>query len=243
MSSHLALPATTTVLRQLIEDQIKKPYAGMTAPKVIAGPPPRVPQPTGGNGQAPAEDTALYLYLHHVAANTAWRNMLDPAIDAGGAHTGRPPLVLDLHYMLAATGGGLDREALLGLGMTAFHRNPIVSKAKIAAVLAAISVPAHPTTLAQTVGRETLGNPAAQPEQLTISLMGLDVDLSTKIWSALHAPLRPSAYYLVTCVFLESDAPMPDGPLVETVAVDVGPAEGLGTPTEFALRDIVSPVP
>lgn len=242
MSAHLAIPATTTVLRQLIEDQVKKPYAGMTMPKVVAGPPPRLAPPAAG-GQIPAEETALYLYLHHVAANTAWSNMLDPAIDGSGARTGRPPLVLDLHYMLAATGSTLDREALLGLGMTAFHRNPIVAKAKIAAVLAAIAVPEHPANLGQTVGTEQLGDPTRQPEQLTISLQALDVDLSTKIWSALHAPLRPSAYYLVTCVFLESDAPIADGPLVETVGIGVDPAEDLGTPTDLPRRAIVSPVP
>jgi len=242
MSAHLAIPATTTILRQLIEDQLKKPYTGMTAPKVFAAPPPRPPQPAGNNA-APAEDTALYLYLHHVAANPAWRNMLDPSIDSGGTHTGRPPLVLDLHYMLAATGATLDREALLGLGMTAFHRNPIVSKAKIAAVLGAIAVPAHPKNLGEIVGQEKLGEPASQPEQLTITLEPLDIDMSTKIWSALFAPLRPSAYYLVTCVFLESDQPIPDGPLTETVGVAVDAADDLGEPADLLERAIVSPAP
>jgi hypothetical protein len=242
MSAHLAIPATTTILRQLIEDQLKKPYTGMTAPKVLAIPPPRPPQPAGNNA-APAEDTALYLYLHHVAANPAWRNMLDPSIDAGGQRTGRPPLVLDLHYVLAATGMTLDREALLGLGMTALHRNPIVAKAKIATVLGGIAVPAHPKNLGEIVGSEKLGDPASQPEQLTITLEPLDVDMSTKIWSALQAPIRPCAYYLVTCVFLESDPPIPDGPLTETVDVTVDAADGFDEPADLLERAIVSPVP
>lgn len=241
MSAHLAIPATTTVLRQLIADQLKKPYAGMTAPTVAAAPPPRPPAANGQN--APAEEAALYLYLHHVAANPAWRNMLDPSIDSGGTRFGRPPLVLDLHYMLAATGATLEREVLLGLGMTALHRNPIVAKGKIAAVLSAIAVDPHPTGVAQRVGQELLGDPAHQPEQLTVALQPLDVDLSTKLWSALQAPMRPCAHYLVTTVFLTSDQPLPDGPLVGEVRPAVDAVGGGGAQADIMERPIKSPVP
>lgn len=243
MSAHLAIPATTTVLRRIVEAQLKTPYTGMTVPTVHTGPPPRPPLPPPGGGAAPPEEAALHLYLHHVAANPAWRTMLDPAVDESGVRLRAPPLVLDLHYMLAATGASLEREVLLGLGMTAFHRNPIVAKAKIAAVLGSIATPANPSAVSELVGTEKLGDPASQPESLTIAPSPLDIDLSTKLWSALQAPIRPCAYYLVTTLFLESDAPLAAGPLVKDVGIDVGAEDVMGTPGGPARRPIVSPVP
>nr|WP_314445270.1 DUF4255 domain-containing protein [uncultured Sphingomonas sp.] len=242
MSAHLALPATTTVLRQIIAAQLATPYKNMTVPTVHAGPPPR-PGVGNGGGNAPAEETALYLYLHHVAASPAWRNMLDPSVGGDGVRQVRPPLAIDLHYMLAATGANLDREALLGLGMTALHRNPVVNKAKIAAVLAAIAPPQHPTAVHDLVSKEKLGDPASQPESLTITLQTLDVDLSTKLWSAIQAPLRPCAYYLVTTVFLVSDAPLPDGKPVKVVHVEADAAAMRDEADSPDPRPILSPVP
>ena len=244
MSAHLAIPAATTVLRRIVEAQLKKPYTGMTVPTVHTGPPPRPPKQGGGAGGGGApEQSALYLYLHHVAANPAWRSMLDPAVDGAGVRLRAPPLVLDLHYMVAATGATLDREVLLGLAMTAFHRNPVVSKAKIKSILTSLSAPPHPTEVSELVSKEKLGDPASQPESLTITLQALDVDISTKLWSALQAPIRPCAYYLVTTVFLESDAQPPVGPLVKEVGIKTIPEDVIGPPASPARRPIVSPVP
>ncbi|WP_227243334.1 DUF4255 domain-containing protein [Paraburkholderia caribensis] len=215
MSAQFAIPATTFVLRSIIEARLKLAYDKLTPPKVSVEPPPR--PPASPNGGAPAEPAGLVLYLHHVAANGAWRNMYDPHIDGQGQRFAKAPLILDLHYMLGAYGADLEREAVLGIGMSALHRNAIVARPLITKMLAAIAVPVNPTSFMQTLPREPLANPDNQPESITITQMALDVDLSTKIWGALQSPMRPCAYYLVTTVFLDTGETYPAFPEVETV--------------------------
>jgi hypothetical protein len=143
--------------------------------------------------------------MHHAAPNPAWRNMYDPVMGSNGQRIARSPLVLDLHYLLAAQGGDLEREVVLGVGMTAFHRNGIIPRGRIAQILSALAVDPDPTNILQTLGSAKLDKKDLQPESITISQQALDVDLSTKIWSAFQSPLRPSAFYIVTTVFLDID--------------------------------------
>jgi hypothetical protein len=205
MSAHFAIPATTFVLRAILQARLKSAYGGFSPPPVSIEPPPR--PPGGSNGAASAEPAGLILYLHHAAPNGAWRNMHDPHLDPLGKPLARPPLVLDLHYMLAAQGLDLEREAVLGVAMSAFHRNGIVPRPMIQALLGAIlppPTPPGPAKLMDLLTGEPLADPANQPESITVSQQALDIDLSTKLWSALQSPLRPSAFYLVTTVFLQT---------------------------------------
>jgi hypothetical protein len=139
-------------------------------------------------------------------------------------------MAVDLHYLLAATGADLEREVLLGLGITALNRFGIVPRPKIAALLAAVSVPLNPTKILDLLTTEQLHDPAEQPEQITISQQPVDLDLSTKIWSAFQSPLRPSAYFLVTTVFLEVDETLPAPVAVDEVSVGVRPDATGGQP-------------
>ena len=244
MSARLALPATTFVLQRLIEQQRDKAYGRSlpNRPAVTVGPPPRPPVPTAGQTAGP-EAPGIVLYLHHVGLNPGWRNMLDPAVDAGGQTLRHAPLVLDLQYMVAALGQGLEREALLGIALTALHRNPIVSRAKIATLLSAREIPQHPANIIDLLPGEKLDDPASQPEALAISQHALDIDLSTKLWSALQVPIRPCAYFTVTSRFLTSDAALPDGPEVDKVNVDLKVFERDHPAVEDGLHQISVPVP
>lgn len=224
MTAHFAIPATTFVLRQILQERVNLAYTGLTAPTVSVEPPPRPPT-TAGNGQPQPEPAGLHLFLHHATSNPALRNAFEPHVSSAGRRTGPSPLALDLQYMLAATGADLEREALLGLGITALTRHGIVPRPKIAAILGAIAVPANPQHLLDTLTTEALDQ---QPEQITISQAPVDVDLSTKIWSALQSPLRPSAYFLVTTVFLEVTETFPVGPEVQRAVVGVRPGVGPG---------------
>jgi len=224
MTAHFAIPATTFVLRQILQERVNLAYGGLTAPTVSVEPPPRPPA-TAGNGQPQPEPAGLHLFLHHATPNPALRNAFEPHVSGAGKRTGPSPLALDLQYMLAATGADLEREALLGLGITALTRHGIVPRPKIAAILGSIAVPANPQHLLDTLTTEALDQ---QPEQITIAQALVDVDLSTKIWSALQSPLRPSAYFLVTTVFLEVTETFPTGPEVQRAVVGVRPDVGPG---------------
>jgi hypothetical protein len=210
MSAHFAIPATTFVLRAILEARLKAAYGTFTPPTVSIEPPPR--PPSGSNGAPAPEAAGLILYLHHAGPNPAWRSMYDPHVDSAGKPLSRPPLVLDLHYMLAAQGLDLEREAVLGIGMSALHRNGIVPRPMIAAILDPIVVPNSPTKLMEKLTKEPLDE---QPESITIVQQPVDIDLSTKLWSALQSPLRPAAFYLATTVFLATDDKVVEGKAVK----------------------------
>lgn len=226
MSARFAIPATTFVLRALVQERLRLAYGSLTAPTVSTEPPPR-PSPSTANpanGNPPQTEPArLHLMCHHVAPNPAWRNMYDPHVDSSGARRGPSPVAVDLHYLLAATGADLEREVLLGLGISALNRFGIVPRPKIAALLSAVAVPVNPTRILDLLTTELLHDPAQQPEQITISQEPLDLDLSTRIWSAFQSPLRPSAYFLVTTVFLEVDETLPPPVPVDEVHIGVRP--------------------
>jgi hypothetical protein len=216
MSAQLAIPATTFVLRSIIEARLKIAYAQVAQPPQVSIEPPPRPPAAPANG-AQVEAAGLVLYLHHVAANGAWRNMRDPHLDSNGQRVRNAPLVLDLHYLLGAYGVDLEREALLGVAMSALHRNGIVPRPMIQQILAAVQVPNQLTKLIDLLPNEPLQN---QPEMITVTQQALDVDLSTKIWGALQSPMRPCAYYLVTTVFLDTGEVYKDPPDVKQVSIE-----------------------
>ncbi len=202
MSVQFSIPATSFVLKALIEEQIKQAYGGLTAPKVSIAPPPRPPAPGAGGDQP--EQASLILYMHHAGPNPAWRNLEVPYVETDGTQVTKTPLVLDLQYLVAALGSDLEREALLGIAMVAFHRNGIVKRAKVKAILDAVTVPGSPTKLMESLTTEPLDDPLQYPESIKIGQQPVDIDMSTKLWSALQSPIRPSAYYLVTTTVLDT---------------------------------------
>jgi len=217
MSAHFAIPATSFVLKAIIEARLKVAYGAFPPPTVSIEPPPRPPMPPPGNGDA--EPAALILYMHHAGPNAAWRNMYDPHIDGDGKRFAKAPLVLDLYYVLAAQGRDLEREAVLGVGMSALHRNAVVPRPMIQQILGAIAIPNPPTKLMDSLTGEPLADPANQPESITITQQAVDIDMSTKLWSALQSPIRPCAYYLVTTVFLDTGEAFPIAPAVDHLVI------------------------
>lgn len=243
MSAHFAIPATSFVLRAIIEARLKIAYGGFPPPKVSIEPPP--PRPAApANGAPQPEAAGLTLFMHHAGTNPAWRNMYDPHVDGAGQRFCKSPLVLDLHYLLAAQGLDLEREAVLGVGMSALHRNGIVPRPMIQALLAAIAIPPAPTKLMDSLTGEPLHDPANQPESITISQQAVDIDMSTKLWSALQSPIRPCAYYLVTTVFLDTGETFPTGSIVDSVVLAARPvADPAANPAGDDIAIVVDPGP
>jgi hypothetical protein len=232
MSAPFAIPATTFVLRKIIEARLANAYTGFAVPPVSIEPPPRLPPPGPG---AAAEKPGLVLYLHHAVPNGAWRNMYEPHVDAAGQRVAPAPLVLDLHYLLGALGADLEREALLGIAMSAFHRNGIVPRPMIHAILTP-NAPGNATFMVALPG-EPLDDEANQPESITITQQPLDVDMSTKIWGALQSPMRPCAYYLVTTVFLDTGEKYPAVP--EVLKLRVGGRPDPDSSADKALFEVL----
>jgi hypothetical protein len=233
LTAHFAIPATTFVLKAIIDARLKIAYGAFTPPTVSIAPPPRPAPPQNNNV---TEALGLILFMHHASPNAAWRNMYEPHVDASGNRIGKSTLILDLHYLLAALGSDLEREAVLGVGMTALHRNGIVPRPMIQQLLGAIAVPPNPTKLMDTLTQEPLQDPVNQPESITISQEPYDTDMSSKMWTAFQSPLRPCAFYLVTTVFLDVDEQFPEAKPVDTLIVAARPA---ADPAASAAQDEV----
>ena len=217
MSAHFAIPATTFVLRAVIEAGLAKAYGALgPAPPVSVAPPPA--RSDNGPGAPSPEPTQVILFMYHVQPNPAWRNMFDPTMDSSGNRVSRAPLALDLHYIVSAIGPDLEREAVFGTAVHALHRVGIVSRPLIKAILGAVAPPASPSRLMDLLTTEKLDQ---QIEQITVSHQALDADTLSRMWTSFQSPFRPSAGFLVTTVFLERDEVFPAAKPVTKVDLSV----------------------
>jgi hypothetical protein len=118
MSTALAIAATTRVLASLIHHNIH--HAGVSG---VIGPPPYLTTLAPDQLEASGEEAAqLSLFLYHVTYNQGWREVSLPSWDSDGYRIDRPPLALNLHYLLVAYGhADYVPQMLLGLGMQALH--------------------------------------------------------------------------------------------------------------------------
>lgn len=217
MSTALAIAATTRVLAQVIDDGIEA--AGIDA---LLGPAPHVVS------QAPdqletgtSEVTQLSLFLFHVTYNQGWREVGLPTRNGAGTPVSRPPLALDLHYLLTAYGtGGYQPQILLGLGMMALHENPVLYRAQITNVFAP---PPPPATLSPVDQQLATAELASQLEMIKITPEPLSTEELSKLWTALGGKFRPSAGFSATVVLIDSQGQAVSAPPVKTANIAVMP--------------------
>jgi len=198
MSNALAIAAVTAVLRDLLDNGLKKhkiiDVVGSEV-AVSASAPDRI----ATNGSEP---TQLNLFLYQVSPNPGWSNVGYPSRDARGDRVSNPPLALNLHYLLTAYGAkDLHPEILLGQAMQLLHETPVLTRAAIRKALNPTPPPSDfPTALATS-------DLAEQVEQMKITLQNMSTEDVSKLWAAIQAHYRPTAAYLVTVVLIESTKP------------------------------------
>jgi len=191
---------------QGVDDTLKK----LVADAVVALAP--KPAVTIGALDRDSDELRLNWFLYRVSPNAAYRNM-EPPQTGWKTSRGRPPLALQLSYLLtafpaAATNGG-DQEqfahAGLGAAMRALHENAIVTDADPAL--------------------SPLARPLVEPLRITLDV--LDLEAITKLWTAASKPIRLSVGYEVSLVVVDSTPPPADpGPPVKTRRVAVLPSLG-----------------
>jgi len=104
MSNTLAIGAVTATLRNLLDQAIAEEGGGMHATTMA-------PEKAQIFGQADGQGR-INLFLYQTQINAAWRNMDMPG-QIKPNETGRPPLALDLYYLLTAYGArDLHAEAM-----------------------------------------------------------------------------------------------------------------------------------
>ena len=202
MSTALAIAATTRVLGSVIDQAIQSAGAS-----TILGPPPYLTSKAPDQLETGTDEAAqLSLFLYHVTYNQGWREVGLPSRNGTGAGIDRPPLALDLHYLLIAYGDSeYVPQVLLGLGMQALHETPFLYRQQIATIF----TPPPPLSPLDTA-LATAGL-ADQVEMIKVTPEPLSTDDLSKLWTAFGGKFRPSAGYEATVVLIESTATIQAG--------------------------------
>ncbi len=196
MSSALAVAAVSAVLKDLLDNRLAQQdiAASVGDVSVTALPPDRI---TVGAD----ERSQLNLFLYRITPRANLRRMDHPSGN-GATDADRPPLSLDLHYLLSAYGQqDFHGEVLLGCGIQVMYETPVLSPDLLRASLKAISArggvgPQTAQAASQLADRE---------DNITIVPEFLSTDETSKLWSALQARYRPSVTYRVSSVPIEPD--------------------------------------
>lgn len=187
MSSFLAIAGVTSTLRNLLRDRMEQPVDVTMAPPDVTI--------TGSTGRR------LNVYLYQLTENGYLKNQEIPG-QGHPASYGRPPLSLDLHYLLTAYGAAdsapdadLQAQQTLGDAMRVLHEFPIIPE-----TLHAGDNPANPLILDPSLVGEF--------ERVKVTLQPTSLEDLSKIWTALpEANFRRSVAYQVTVVQIESRRP------------------------------------
>jgi hypothetical protein len=148
----------------------------------------------------------LNLFLYEVRPSAAFRNQPPPGARKGSS--GQVPLALELYYLVAPYPTDDQHEQvgqqLLGMGLLALHE------------LSSVGAP--------TVRLEETDPPQdLLVELLRIVPVTLNGEELSRLWSALQAPLRPSAAFQVSPILIESRrAPRSAPPVLRRGPVDGG---------------------
>jgi hypothetical protein len=169
VSDHRAIGAVSASIRDLLVARMDTPVSVTIAPPDV--------------DVAPITKGRINLFLYKIEENASLKNADIPGLGNPGSY-GRPPLSLDLHYMLTAYGETEEEQVathhLLGDAMRVLHDNAII----------------FPPELSPELRNEV--------EHVKLYLEPLSLEELSKIWTSVTRPLRLSACYLVTVVRIES---------------------------------------
>lgn len=192
MSNSLAIAAVTETLRQLLDRGINASVSDdpSTDPD-LAG----TSVTTRPLDKARASQTGnqVNLFLYQTSINAAWRNQDLPRQVKNG-ESGRPPLPLNLMYLLTAfgaddEGAGILAHRLLGRAMSLLHDYAQLSRADIQAALAG-------------------NNLYDQIELVRVIPHPASTDEISRLWTAFQTAYRISAPYQVSVVLIDSNQPV-----------------------------------
>jgi hypothetical protein len=228
MSNALAIAAVTRTLRNLLNSITTTDFSGLpsdTRPtaeiQVTTLPLDRVRNGDGDNSR-----NQLNLFLYHAEPSAAYRNMDLPRQVRPG-ETGRPPLALNLYYMLTAYGqqdSELIAHVLLGTAMRILHDHPVLSRTEIRSAL-------------------PQGELDTQFENVRLTPQPVSLDEVSKLWTGFQSEYRLSAAYQVSVVLIESlRSSVSPLPVLSRGAADRGPvAVAAPGPTLLEVREIFDP--
>jgi hypothetical protein len=200
MAGHGAIEAVSRSLQALLLDR-------MTVPAAVTFAPPDVTVEGVGGAR-------VNLYLIQLLENAGLKNQEIPGSGHPAAY-GRPPLSLDLRYLVTT------HSALENQPEADFNAQTVLGDAM--RVLHDFGNRMHSLTMTQAVAGKAVGDPviaselAGEFERIKLVLHPASLDDLTKVWSALgETNFRRSVLYEITVVQIETPEPRPRPRPVET---------------------------
>ncbi len=188
MSNPFAIAAVTATLGQLVGRVTEEPTLTGTGVSMRPLDRARTSADTGRQ---------LNLFLYQITSNPGWREMDLPTRNSNGELVQRPVLSLNLHYLLTAYGQNdddVDAHHLLAHAMILIHDQPILTRDQIRAALNA-----QPS-----VAQSDL---ADQVELVKLVPEVMNVEETSKLWSAFMTNFRLSVAYQASVVLIERLTP------------------------------------
>jgi hypothetical protein len=180
VSNSLAIAAVTATLRNLLTTSFSAD-ADLADTTVTALPADKA-RTTASN--------QINLFLYQATLNAAWRNQDMPGRVLKG-ETGRPPIALDLHYLLTVYGRNDDEvfgQEVLGKAIGVLNDNAILGVDDIQGALANNDL-------------------YAQVERIRVTPQTLSVDDMSRLWTIFGAQYRLSAVYQASVVLIDDRGP------------------------------------
>lgn len=145
----------------------------------------------------------INIFLYQTLPNSAWRNTDMPKKVKPG-ETGKPPLALNLYYLITAYGAQDENTKghnLLGIAMSALHDHPTIRSRDIKRAI--------DNLVSESDKKELIkSNLKNQIERISVTPITLSLEEVSKVWGTFQTAYRISAAYEVSTVLIESKAPV-----------------------------------
>jgi hypothetical protein len=197
MSNALSIVAVTAVLKDLLENGLVNDSITASVGDVLvtAIPPDLIKVGTDERAQ-------LNLFLYQVTQNrnVDWISQEFRTRHPKSERSVNPPLALNLHYLLTVYGAkDFQAELLLGYAMQLLHKTSVISSELIENALKNTT-----SLLSQALAGVSVSELVRQLGQIKLTPEFLNMEDSSKIWSALQTHYRPSVSYQASMVLIES---------------------------------------
>jgi hypothetical protein len=191
----LAFASVTAVLRDVLANGLIR-YSSVTRLEdvnVTVLPPDRI---TVGAD----EPNQINLFMYRVAPHSKLRSV---APSAAGTPSRRPPLAVDLHYLVTAYGAhDFHSEVLLGCAVFLLNSTPVLTSDVVRDALQRPLSGGQKGSALPPV-RQALASSAIDPNlRLEVSQEFMAFEELSKLWSVMQARYRPTVTYRVSAVHM-----------------------------------------
>jgi len=221
MSNSQAIAGVTVMLDFLITEGVTQELGSGDVDIVTTKPPDKARE----EGQ---ENNQINIFLYQTSPNSAWRNQDMPTKVKPG-ETGKPPLALNLYYLITAYGKENDdteSHKILGVAMGVLHDRPLIRSQDIERAIA------NGSGLLEDPKKTLLedSNLKNQMERISVTPITLSLEEISKLWGTFQTQYRISAAYKVSVVLIESKISVKTPlPVLRRGFDDRGPGSQTGT--------------